>query len=109
MKDWHRRGAAGQPPTAEIIGNRPAQPVSANSGHSRLSETPHPALTEPPTFHVLPDKNYRASMAEHTGAVLTEDRIRAIAGRSAGEDNLFDEGIERSGQTRNVSFRIGGK
>jgi hypothetical protein len=48
-------------------------------------------------------------MAERTGAVLTKGRIRAIAGRSAGEDNLFDEGIERSGQTRNVSFRIGGK
>ena len=48
-------------------------------------------------------------MAEHTGAVLTEDRIRAIAGRSAGEDNLFDGGIERSGQARNVSFPIGGE
>jgi len=92
-------------PHANLLNRR----FSAISGHSCLSETPHPALAEPPTFHVLPDKNYRASMAEHTGAVLTEGRIRAMAGHSVGEDNLFDEGIEQSGQTRNVSSRIGGK
>jgi len=31
------------------------------------------------------------------------------AGRSAGEDDLFDERLERSSQTRNDSFPIGGK
>ena len=58
---------------------------------------------------VLHHDNSYGSVAVRADAALTEGRIRAIAGRSAGEDNLFDEGIERSGQTRNVSFRIGGK
>src|SRR5258708_33628544 len=38
---------------------------------------------------VLPDNNSRDSMeSERAGAVLTEGRIRAIAGRSAGEDDV---------------------
>ena len=43
-------------------------------------------------MHVPPDDNYRTSPAERTGAVLTEGRIRATAGRSAGEDNVFERG-----------------
>ena len=58
---------------------------------------------------VLPDDNSRASVAERAGAVLTEGRARAIAGWSAGEDDVFDERLERSRQTRNVSFTVGGK
>ena len=38
--------------------------------------------------------------------MLTEGRIRAIAGRSAGEDNLFDEGIERELSARWMSIPI---
>jgi hypothetical protein len=58
---------------------------------------------------VLPDNNRRASPAERAGAVLTEGRIRAIAGRNAGEDDVFDERLERSRQAGNVSFAVGGK
>src|SRR5262249_44128773 len=58
---------------------------------------------------VLPDNNSRGSLAEHAGAALTEGRIRAIAGRNAGEDDIFDERLERGSQTRNVSFAVGGK
>ena len=58
---------------------------------------------------VLPDNNSGASVAERAGAVLTEGRARAIAGWSAGEDDVFDERLERSRQTRNVSFAVGGK
>src|SRR6266849_1667637 len=58
---------------------------------------------------VLPDNNSRGSVAERAGAVLTEGRIRAIAGWNAGEDDVFDEGLEWSRQTRNVSFTVGGK
>ena len=58
---------------------------------------------------VLPDNNSRDSLAERAGAVLTEGRICAIAGRSAGEDDVLDERLERSRQARNVSFTIGGK
>jgi hypothetical protein len=58
---------------------------------------------------VLAHNNGRDSMAERAGAVLTEGRIRAIAGWNAGEDDVFDERRERSCQTRNVSFTVGGK
>ena len=58
---------------------------------------------------VLPDNNSGASVAERADAVLTEGRIHAIAGWNAGEDGVFDERLERSGQTRNVSFMVGGK
>jgi hypothetical protein len=66
-------------------------------------------LAAPPTLHVLRDNNYRTSTAERTGAVLTEGRIRAIAGRSASEDKVFERGLKRSGHTRNVSYPIGGE
>ena len=58
---------------------------------------------------VQSDNNGRHPMAERAGAVLTEGRIRAIAGWNAGEDYVFDERLERSRQTRNVSFTVGGK
>jgi hypothetical protein len=58
---------------------------------------------------VLPDNNSRDSLAERAGAALTEGRICAIAGRSAGEDDVLDELLERSRQTRNVSFTVDGK
>src|SRR5262245_23451078 len=58
---------------------------------------------------VLSDNNSRDSMAERANAVLTEGRTRAIAGRNAGEDDVFDERLERSRQTRDVSFTVGGK
>jgi len=59
---------------------------------------------------VLPDKNSRDSLAdERAGAVLTEGHIHAIAGWNAGEDDIFDERLERSRQARNVSFTVGGK
>jgi hypothetical protein len=58
---------------------------------------------------VLLDNNGRDSMAERAGAVLAESRICAIAGRGAGEDDVFDEWLERDCQTRNVSFTVGGK
>jgi len=58
---------------------------------------------------VRSDNNTRDSMAERASAVLTEGRTRAIAGRNAGEDDVFDERLERSRQTRNVSFAVGGK
>ena len=58
---------------------------------------------------VLPDKNSHGSMAERAGALLTDGRIRAIAGWNAGKDDVFHERLERSRQTRNVSFTIGGK
>ena len=58
---------------------------------------------------VLPDNNSRGSLAERAGAVLTEGRIRAIAGCKAGEDDVFDERLERSRQTGNVAFMVGGK
>ena len=46
---------------------------------------------------VLPDNNSRDTTAdERAGAVLTEGRIRAIAGWNAGEDDVFDERLERS-------------
>ena len=47
---------------------------------------------------VLPDNNTCDSMAERAGAVLTEGWICAIAGRNAGEDDTFDERLERSCQ-----------
>jgi hypothetical protein len=52
---------------------------------------------------VLRDNNHRDSLTERAGAVLTEGRVLAIAGRNAGEDDVFDERLERSRQTRNVS------
>jgi hypothetical protein len=59
---------------------------------------------------VLPDNNSRDSLAdERAGALLTEGRIRAIARCNASEDNLFDERLEGSRQTRDISFPIGGK
>ena len=58
---------------------------------------------------VLPDNNSRDSLAERAGAVLMEGRICAIAGRSAGEDDVLDERLERNRQTRNVSFTVGGE
>src|SRR5262245_9570887 len=58
---------------------------------------------------VLRHGNRCDAMAERTGAALTEGWIHAIAGRSAGEDDVFDERLERSRQTRNVSFAVGGK
>jgi hypothetical protein len=58
---------------------------------------------------VLPDNNSRSSQTQRAGAVLTEGRLRAIAGCIAGEDDVFDERLERSRQTRNVSFTVGGK
>ena len=59
---------------------------------------------------VLPDNNSRDSMeSERASAVLTEGRIRAIAGCNAGEDDVFDERLERSRQARNVPFTVGGK
>ena len=45
---------------------------------------------------VLPDNNSRDPLAERAGAVLTEGRIRANAGWNAGEDDVFDEWLERS-------------
>ena len=48
-------------------------------------------------------------MAERAGAARTEGRTRAIAGRNAGEDDVFDERLERSRQARNVSFTVDGK
>ena len=35
---------------------------------------------------VLPDNNRRASPSERAGAVLTEGRLRAVAGWNAGEE-----------------------
>jgi hypothetical protein len=58
---------------------------------------------------VLPDNDSRASVAERAGAVLKEGRIRAIAGWNAGEDDVFNERLERRRQIRNVSFTVGGK
>jgi len=58
---------------------------------------------------VLPDNDSRASIAERASAVPTEGRIRAIAGRDAGEDDIFDERLERRRQTGNVSVTVGGK
>ena len=59
---------------------------------------------------VLPDNNSRDSLAdERASAVLPEGRIRAIAGCNASEDNLFDERLEGSRETRDISFPIGGK
>jgi hypothetical protein len=58
---------------------------------------------------VLPDNNGCGSLAERAGAVLTEGRIHAVAGWNAGEDDVLDERLERSRQTRNVSFTVGGK
>ena len=58
---------------------------------------------------VLPDNSGRASVAKRAGAVLTEGRIRAIAAWNAGEDDIFDQRLERRRQTRNVSFAVGGK
>ena len=59
---------------------------------------------------VLPDNNSRDSLAdERAGAVLTEGRVQAIAGRNAGEDDVFNERLERRRQIRNVSFTVGGK
>src|SRR5215471_19238760 len=57
---------------------------------------------------VLSDNNSRCSLAERAGAVLMEGGIHAIAGRNAGEDDVFDERLEWSRQARNVSFTIGG-
>jgi hypothetical protein len=54
---------------------------------------------------VLPDNSSRASVAERAGAVLTEGRIRAIAAWNAGEDNIFDQRLERHRQTRNAPSR----
>jgi hypothetical protein len=56
---------------------------------------------------VLPDNNSRGSLAERAGAVLAEGRIHAIADRNAGEDDIFDERLERSRQARNVSLAVG--
>src|SRR5262249_54232824 len=59
---------------------------------------------------VLPDNNSRDSLTdERAGAVLTESRIHAVAGRNAGEHDVLDERLERSRQARNVSFTVGGK
>jgi hypothetical protein len=41
--------------------------------------------------------------------VLTEGGIRAIAAGKTGEDGVFDERLEWSGQTRNASFAVSGK
>jgi hypothetical protein len=58
---------------------------------------------------VLRDNNSRRSLAERASTVLTERRTRTITGRNAGEDDVLDERLERSRQTRNVSFTVGGK
>src|SRR6266480_6730371 len=55
---------------------------------------------------VLPNNNTRDSLAERAGAVLTEGRICAIAGRSAGEDDVLDERLERSRQTPGHPYPI---
>ena len=58
---------------------------------------------------VLPDNDSHASVAERAGAVLAEGRIHAIAGWNAGEDDVFDERLERRRQTGNISFTVAGK
>ena len=58
---------------------------------------------------VLPDNNNGVSVAECADTVPTKGRICAIAGWNAGEHDVFDEWLERSRQTRNVSFTISGK
>jgi hypothetical protein len=58
---------------------------------------------------VLSDNNSRDSLAEHADAVLTEGGVHAIAGWNATEDDIFEERLERSRQTRNVSLTVGGK
>jgi hypothetical protein len=48
---------------------------------------------------------------EAVGAVtaLTEGGIRAIAAGKTSKDDVFDERLERSGQTLNASFAASGK
>lgn len=58
---------------------------------------------------VLPDNDGRASMAERAGAVLAEGRICASARRSAGEDDVLDQRLKGSRETRNLSFSVGRK
>src|SRR5262249_44322626 len=59
---------------------------------------------------VLPDDNGRPSVqSEPAGAPPAEGGIGAIAGRNAGEDDIFDQWLERSRQTRNISFAVGCK
>ena len=41
-------------------------------------------------------------MAEHAGAVLAEGRICASARRSAGEDDVLDQRLEGSRETRDL-------
>jgi hypothetical protein len=50
---------------------------------------------------VLRHNNSRGSVAVCPDGVLTEDRIHTIADRNAGEDDVFDERLERGSQTRN--------
>jgi hypothetical protein len=56
---------------------------------------------------VLHGNNSRDSLAERADAVLREGRIRSIAGRNAGEEDVLDERLERRRQTRNVAFTVG--
>jgi hypothetical protein len=58
---------------------------------------------------VLRNNGTRGSVNKRTDAALAESWIHAIASRNAGEDDIFDERLERSGQTCNVSFTVGGK
>jgi hypothetical protein len=46
-----------------------------------------------------------SNMVERKGAVLTEGRIGAIAGRSAGEDDLFDERLSGAARLAMFPFR----
>src|SRR5215471_19207593 len=58
---------------------------------------------------VLRDNDSRGSEAVRADAMLTKGRVRAIAGWNAGEDDVFDEWLERYRQTHDVSVTVGGK
>src|SRR5215510_14496154 len=58
---------------------------------------------------VLPDNDNRDPLADkRAGAVLAKRRPRAIAGRNTGEADILDDRLERSRQTRNISFAVAG-
>ena len=56
---------------------------------------------------VLGHNNKRGSVAVCPDAVPTEGGIHGLSKRHPGEDDGFDERLERRRQTRNVSFAVG--
>src|SRR6266480_5740406 len=57
---------------------------------------------------VLADDDAHLRSAESADAFLAKDRVHAVPGRNAREQDLFDQRVQGGGQRRDVSFAVGG-